>query len=1015
MNSLLLFDTDQSFGIEHRLLEPEQFLWPVAPYKGLNFYSYRDAPLLGQRDSEAQYCASLLGSASNRVLLLHGRSAAGKSSFLRAGLLPRLAQTRFALMRTSLSEEPLLVRCTDDPIARIYEQLAIVATSIDAPLYVRSSVREKIAALVSEELPVDRELAVSRLMDVFDTLSDATRPLVIVVDQAEEIFTLALNQSRLEGRFSFFDLIERICVFEPLVKLVVSLRTEYYGQFCDQLRINPHSVTGTEPKPLEHFMLRGLRTHDQIVRAILAPTERNAHSTLGAPYDFYNFEFAPGVADQMARDLLEHCGESCILPVLQIVCKDLYQHVVTATNRQISLRDYDRLGRVDGRVSAFIEGSIRSVLNDVNKRKVPGKDVQRWERVLSTLVARQDGGALTTLVADESALLGRAKRAGISSPSAEYLQRFAQEDPRLLRQVSFKRTDNVRQYSLGHDALGPALYQAKIANEQYQIGVRHFRRVLAFVLCIVLTTGVFVAAQAYATRWQNVATLVTFATRDRSPDLQNKLLLLLGALHQSSTLWGFATPHATVVSELKRVLSRAPTLGGDARAVALSPTGEHLAVLEGDNVVNLYPLRERWGSDTNDAAPTRVGSIPPSHAGRELFQVPVIGFINELKQPVVFYDGSLYWWTNEHTSIDQPYFIDLSTLLGSLRPGVWRMPDFSAGALWVTQIEMLEGSARRFTFVSINFRNGQFNADPIPGEVVLPFPFSPVYAAKADLMAVLRPDRDNGNAGQQREGAVLQVSLRESPNGAQTIATFPVQQGNAAAQPFIRSVAFSNSGSEPALVVRDAEDRLSAFPFDAHSRCQAGLTFSIPERTRDIPVRPLQLFLRPVLAVSNERKQWSFSWLGNGGVLVMKATDDGHFCNLETIPFRADPVDARSTLDAQHDKSNNILLPAVTLDTVTRLEFTAGGRFLMLQGQPTFTGQIKYRVWDLTSEHFNQLNKLDEGELEAAACQTAAIEGRATKTGAGEELMNSQDVNVLGFSFRLPLGNLPLVCRGVND
>ena len=65
--------------------------WPKAPYKGLNFYNASDWPLLAERESDVQAFVELLGESTTKVILMHGRSGAGKSSFIRAGVLPFVA------------------------------------------------------------------------------------------------------------------------------------------------------------------------------------------------------------------------------------------------------------------------------------------------------------------------------------------------------------------------------------------------------------------------------------------------------------------------------------------------------------------------------------------------------------------------------------------------------------------------------------------------------------------------------------------------------------------------------------------------------------------------------------------------------------------------------------------------------------------------------------------------------------------------------------------------------------
>lgn len=58
------------------------------PYKFLDYYTERDASLFFGREHEVEaICSQIL---AHRSFILHGRSGVGKSSILRAGLMPKL-------------------------------------------------------------------------------------------------------------------------------------------------------------------------------------------------------------------------------------------------------------------------------------------------------------------------------------------------------------------------------------------------------------------------------------------------------------------------------------------------------------------------------------------------------------------------------------------------------------------------------------------------------------------------------------------------------------------------------------------------------------------------------------------------------------------------------------------------------------------------------------------------------------------------------------------------------------
>src|ERR1017187_724303 len=58
------------------------------PYKGLAYYREEDAGLFAGRDEEIEKCVHLIRHAWTSLFVVHGLSGCGKSSFLRAGLIP---------------------------------------------------------------------------------------------------------------------------------------------------------------------------------------------------------------------------------------------------------------------------------------------------------------------------------------------------------------------------------------------------------------------------------------------------------------------------------------------------------------------------------------------------------------------------------------------------------------------------------------------------------------------------------------------------------------------------------------------------------------------------------------------------------------------------------------------------------------------------------------------------------------------------------------------------------------
>lgn len=196
--------------------------WPREPYKGLDYFCAADAPLFSQRGAEIEEVAALLTNFDTRVLLLHGVSGSGKSSFLRAGVIPRLQNTPRKYGRSffflpeghdrETSSDPLLIRATDDPIARIYEALSTACRASGWPIH--DSARGRISSALSAPLPDDHQQAVPALVEALKALTAAPQrdTFTLLIDQAEEVLTLANVDDPVGKRQAFFDLLEQICL-----------------------------------------------------------------------------------------------------------------------------------------------------------------------------------------------------------------------------------------------------------------------------------------------------------------------------------------------------------------------------------------------------------------------------------------------------------------------------------------------------------------------------------------------------------------------------------------------------------------------------------------------------------------------------------------------------------------------------------------------------------------------------------------------------------------------------------
>jgi hypothetical protein len=235
-------------GLERAGLDPKFFAWPPpgeperAPYRGLKPLESIDAGIFFGRDPpivEATDRLRGLGeAAAPRLLVLLGASGAGKSSFLRAGLMPRLARedSRFLPLPVIRPERAALFG--DSGL------LGMLAAAL--PDRRRAELRAAIRAGAAGIRPLLRHLVEAAFAR---TLADApaVKPptLVIAVDQAEELLRAE------EGVALLAVLRDLASADDPAVIVVFAIRSDGYDelQHAKPLEGVPHSLLSLSPMP----------------------------------------------------------------------------------------------------------------------------------------------------------------------------------------------------------------------------------------------------------------------------------------------------------------------------------------------------------------------------------------------------------------------------------------------------------------------------------------------------------------------------------------------------------------------------------------------------------------------------------------------------------------------------------------------------------------------------------------------------------------------------------------------
>ncbi|MFD6073060.1 nSTAND1 domain-containing NTPase, partial [Amycolatopsis lurida] len=179
----------------------------AAPYVGLTSYGQDDAERFFGRE---RLLNELLEKVKRRSFVaVFGPSGSGKSSLLRAGLIPRL--------------------CGDSDIRQV-----ILFTPGPSPL--RECARQLARRLGSTALDIEACLSESRdglltLMEQLLGRTAVTGEAVVVVDQFEEVFTLCTDSVQ---RAAFVDLLLRAASPDSRCRVVIGVRADFYSHCAQQ-------------------------------------------------------------------------------------------------------------------------------------------------------------------------------------------------------------------------------------------------------------------------------------------------------------------------------------------------------------------------------------------------------------------------------------------------------------------------------------------------------------------------------------------------------------------------------------------------------------------------------------------------------------------------------------------------------------------------------------------------------------------------------------------------------------
>jgi WD40 repeat protein/tRNA A-37 threonylcarbamoyl transferase component Bud32 len=267
----------------------------TCPFKGLASFEPVDADyFFGRERLVAELVARLVGAG---FLGIVGPSGSGKSSVLRAGLLPALAG---GVLPGSGSWRRLLLRPGERPLEELRRVLV-------------SGAKDPLA-------------------EALDALPRNAR-LLLAVDQLEELFTACRSDAE---RAAFADTLARAAADpERRAVVVVALRADFYGRFA--------AYPGLAKLLGANHVLVGPMQASELRRAVELPAGR------------VGLRVEPELSDALVDDVE---GEPGALPLLSTALLELWQK---RQDNVLTLAAYSESGGVHGAVARLAEGTYARI------------------------------------------------------------------------------------------------------------------------------------------------------------------------------------------------------------------------------------------------------------------------------------------------------------------------------------------------------------------------------------------------------------------------------------------------------------------------------------------------------------------------------------------------------------------------------------------------------------------------------------------------------------------------------
>lgn len=292
--------------------------WKGSPFPGLRPFNEDDAPIFFGRGLEIDQLTEHLS--KKRFLAVVGDSGSGKSSLVKAGLIPRL-RANAIFSETTGSKDWFYIYLTPgkNPFEKLASELidSIPALNCNDPIDYPERVDKLTTSLRSKP---DR---LSRTIEFALKNEKSWAEVLIFIDQFEEL--LSSSDDEIQQLFT-----QMLSINSDKIRIVLTIRADFY-----------HKVVHLLESPLRF----GTYTLGR-------PSSISIYEMITRPAEKANLTFEKGLAEKIVDNTGTDSGS---LALLAYALDELYKLSQSRNDHQISFIDYEQLGGVQGAIGKRAE------------------------------------------------------------------------------------------------------------------------------------------------------------------------------------------------------------------------------------------------------------------------------------------------------------------------------------------------------------------------------------------------------------------------------------------------------------------------------------------------------------------------------------------------------------------------------------------------------------------------------------------------------------------------------------